>query len=175
VAPDRVTVQGPAEQRGGMPDFRGPRLSIKYDVRIPAGLSVLFKTQNGEVTLENIKALRIEAASTNGGVTGRGVTGAIDASTVNGGIRMDLSEVTDDSRIMTVNGGVRVAIAPSVNAELEATVVNGGVSVQEGLQLTGAERSRQRVAGRIGKGGPRLTLQTTNGGVRVTALGAPES
>ena len=88
---------------------------------------------------------------------------------------MDLAEVTGDTRIMTVNGGIRLTLAPTVNAELEATVINGGVSVQEGFPLSGDERNRQRVAGRLGNGGPRLLVQTTNGGVRVQSRAVPAS
>jgi hypothetical protein len=174
VAPDHVRVQGPEERDQG-PDFRRPRLSIKYDVRIPAGLNVLLKTQNGEVSLDDIKAPRIEASTTNGGITGRSLSGAVEASTVNGGIQMDIAEVTGDSRMLTVNGGIRVTVAPGINAEFEAKVVNGGVSVQEGFPLSGEERDRQRVAGRLGSGGPRLVVETTNGGVRVALRGAPGS
>jgi DUF4097 and DUF4098 domain-containing protein YvlB len=144
-------------------------------VHIPSGLNILLKTQNGEVKLENIRGIRIEAVSTNGGITGRGLSGAVEASTVNGGIQMDLDAVTGDTRMVTVNGGVMLSVAPGVNADLEATVVNGGVLVQDGLSLSGDERSRQRVAGRIGSGGPRLVVQTTNGGVRVGLRGAPGS
>ena len=174
VTPDGVSIQGPEtqERRGG---FGRRQLSIKYDVRIPSGLNIRLKTQNGEVKLENIHGIRIEASSTNGGITGRGLSGAVEASTVNGGIQMDLDAVTGDTRMVTVNGGVMLSVAPGVNADLEATVVNGGVLVQDSLPLSGDERSRQRVAGRIGSGGPRLVVQTTNGGVRVGPRGAPGS
>jgi hypothetical protein len=172
VNPERVSIQSPEGQGRGL---RRPQLSIKYDVRIPPGLNLLLKTQNGEVRLENVKGLRIEASSTNGGINGRGVSGAIDAQTVNGGITMDLEAVTGESRMVTVNGGIILSVAPGVSADLEATVVNGGVLVQDGLSLSGEERSRQRVVGRIGKGGPRLVVQTTNGGVRIGNRGAPGS
>jgi hypothetical protein len=174
VMPDRVAIRGPeGQERGGGLGRR--QLSIRYEVRIPAGLNILLKTQNGDVRLENIQGIRIEAASTNGGITGRGVSGAVEASTVNGGIQMDFDAVTGDTRMVTVNGGVILNVAPGVNADLEATVVNGGVRVQDGLTLSGDERSRDRVAGRIGSGGPRLVVQTTNGGVRVGLRGAPAS
>jgi hypothetical protein len=171
---DRVSIQLPEAQERGR-GFGRRQLSIKYDVHIPSGLNILLKTQNGEVKLENIRGIRIEAVSTNGGITGRGLSGAVEASTVNGGIQMDLEAVTGDTRMVTVNGGVMLSVAPGVNADLEATVVNGGVLVQDGLSLSGDERSRQRVAGRIGSGGPRLVVQTTNGGVRVGLRGAPGS
>ena len=166
VTPERVSIQ-PAEDQERGRRFGRPQLSMRYEVRIPPGLNLMLKTQNGEVRLENIQGVRIVASSTNGGITGRAVTGAVEAATVNGGIQMDLEGVSGETRLSTVNGGVTLTLASGVNAELEATVVNGGVQVQEGLALTAGERSRQRVAGRIGSGGPRLVLQTTNGGVRV--------
>ena len=174
VSPDRVSIQGPEPQREGR-EFGRRGVVIKYDVRIPPGLNVLLKTQNGEVRIENVRAARIEAGSTNGSITGRGISGVLEAQTVNGGITMDLEAVTGETRMVTVNGGVMLTLGPGVNAELEATVVNGGVQVQEGIALTADERTRQRVAGRIGSGGPRLVLQTTNGGVRVVPRGAPGS
>ena len=173
VAPDRVSIQGPPPHEGG--EFGRRQISISYDVRVPSGLNVILKTQNGEVKLENIHGVRIEASSTNGGITGRGLAGAVEASTVNGGIQMDLESVTGDTRMVTVNGGILLSVAPGVNAELDATVVNGGIRVQDGLSLSNDEHSRQRVAGRIGNGGPRLVVQTTNGGVRVGPRGAPGS
>jgi hypothetical protein len=164
VSPDRVVIEAPDLRGTGV---RRPQISIRYEVRVPSGLNLSFKTQNGDVRLENVKGSRIEALTTNGGITGRGVTGGIEAQTVNGGITMDLAAISGDTRMVTVNGGVVLTVAPDVNADLEATVVNGGVLVQEGLTLSGDERSRQRVTGRLGSGGPRLVVQTTNGGVRV--------
>jgi hypothetical protein len=171
VAPGRVAIRGPEGDRG----FRRQRLTIKYDVRIPPGLDVVLKTQNGGVRLENVEGRRIEAASTNGAINGRAVSGAVEASTVNGGIQLDLEAVSGDTRMTTVNGGVLLSLGPGISADLEATVVNGGVSVHDGLSLSGEERSPQRVSGRIGKGGPRLVVQTTNGGVRIGPRGAPGS
>jgi len=172
VSPDRVAIEARIEQgqRGG--GFGGPQLTIRYDVQIPPGLTVMLKTQNGEVRMENLQG-RLTASSTNGGVIGSGLSGSVDASTVNGGIQMDLTAVTGDTRLVTVNGGIRLTLAKDVSAEFEAGVVNGGVLVQEGFPLAADERTRQRVAGRINKGGPRIVVQTTNGGVRVGGRGEP--
>jgi len=51
------------------------------------------------------------------------------------------------------------------------TAVNGGVSTQDGLPLTADDRTNKRVTGRLNKGGPRISVQTTNGGVRVGVTG----
>ena len=172
VTPDGVTIETPEAQGEGR-GFGRPQLSVRYEVRVPPGLNLLFKTQNGEVRLENISGARIGATTTNGGITGRGVSGAVEAQTVNGGVTMDLASVTGDSRLSTVNGGVTLTVASGVNANIEATVVNGGIQVRDGFQMAVDEQSCQRVAGRLGSGGPRVVVQTTNGGVRLGARGAP--
>ena len=170
ISPDRVSVTSPDDQGEGV-GFR-PRLTIRYEVRIPPDLNVLLKTQNGEVRLDNIQG-RITASTTNGRITGSGIAGSIDASTVNGGIQMDLKAVTGETRLVTVNGGIQITVPPGVNADLDAGVVNGAVVVQDRFPLTADARTRQRVAGRIGNGGPRIVVQTTNGGVRVGTRGEP--
>ena len=152
-------------------DLQGRRLrqpmTIHYDVRLPAGLTVRLVTQNGDVRLDEIQGERISASTTNGGITGRGLSGAVEASTVNGGIRMDLRTVTGDSRLTTVNGGVQLTLPTSINADLEAGAVNGGAQIDEAFPFTASEQGRQRLVGRINAGGPRIVLQTTNGGSRV--------
>ena len=78
--------------------------------------------------------------------------------------------VTGDTRLVTVNGGIVLDCGArrQRRARRHAWSTAGSV-VHEGVPLSGDERTRQRVTGRINKGGPKIVLQTTNGGVRVGA------
>ena len=163
VTPERVAL----ETVGAKDGFR-QRVNVTYRINVPAGLHVSLRSQNGGARLENVDG-RFLVASTNGQITGRGISGSIDASTVNGGITMELTSVTHDVRIVTVNGAIRLDLSPDVNATLEASAINGGVVVRDGVALESTERDRQRVAGRINKGGPKIVAQTTNGGVVIRA------
>jgi hypothetical protein len=169
VGPDHVRIEGKGNDQGVSFGPHG-RVSIEYRVKVPAGLVTSFRTENGPVRLENIDG-RISVASTNGPIIGRGLSGSVDASTVNGGIEIGLTAVDGDSKIVTVNGPATVILPPEIDAELEATAVNGGVTTQDGLPLTASDRTSKRVTGRLNKGGPRITVQTTNGGVRVGMTG----
>jgi hypothetical protein len=164
VTPERVALETVAAKENG---FRR-RVNVTYRINVPAGLNVSLRSQNGGARLENVDG-RFRVASTNGQITGRGISGSIDASTVNGGITMELISVTHDVRIVTVNGAIRLDLRPDVNATLEASAINGGVVVRDGVALEATERDRQRVAGRINKGGPKIVAQTTNGGVVIRA------
>jgi hypothetical protein len=173
VGPARVAIEVQDGEKGGF-SFGKRGLEIRWDVRLPPGLTVTLRTMNGVVRLENVQGT-ITAATTNGNVSGSGVVGAVDASSVNGSVSMDLDQVVGDVRLTTVNGSVRLQLPATADAELEAATVNGGVSVDDRLALADSTRDRGRfgaatsIRGRLNKGGPRLSLQTTNGGVRVSA------
>jgi len=171
VGPARVRIDTRVEDAGDG-GFRGPRVTIHYDVRVPPGLDVFLETGNGSVTMQNIEG-RLQARATNGGITGRGLSGSVEASTVNGRIQIDLEAVTAETRIVTVNGGISLTVGPDVSVDLDATVVNGAVDVADALRLTSEEHTRQRVVGRLNRGGPRVVLHTTNGGVRVGVRDEP--
>jgi hypothetical protein len=169
VGPDHVKIEMKANDQGGSFGPHG-RVQIAYRVNVPAGLKTSFRTENGAVRLENITG-QITVASTNGPIVGRGLSGSVDASTVNGGIEIGLTSVSADSRIVTVNGPATVTVPADLDADLDAAAVNGGVTTQEELPLTARDRTNRRVTGRLNDGGPRIVVQTTNGGVRVGLTG----
>jgi len=176
VAPDRVQVRAETGDVGSFGFNRG--ITIRYEVEVPAGLTVAFKTQNGAVRVTDVDG-RITAGTTNGTVTGRGVSGAVQASTVNGSVQMDLADVSGDVRLNTVNGSIRLELPTTVDADLEALTVNGGVSVDDRLGLANVSGNRSgfgpttNISGRLNKGaGAHVSLQTTNGGVRVAPRGS---
>lgn len=171
VTPDHVRIEArtPADATSGRGLSRFGRRSavtIEYRVRLPQGLSATVRTENGQVRLDNVDG-RLEVASTNGGITGRAVSGSLMASAINGGVQLGFDTLRDDVEVTVVNGGIRIEVPKSLDAELDATTVNGGVRVDDDVPLDASVRERLRVTGRINKGGPRIVLHTTNGGVRV--------
>jgi hypothetical protein len=169
VGPNHVKIEARSADQGGSFGSSG-RVVINYRLSVPAGLATSLRTENGAVRLENIDG-DITIASTNGPIVAHGLRGSVDASTVNGGIEIGLESIAGDSTIVTVNGPATLTVSPAINAELEAAAINGGVIVQDGLPLTTRDRTNRRVAGRLNDGGPRISVQTTNGGVRVGVTG----
>jgi hypothetical protein len=159
-----------AGSRGG---FRRAPVTIKQVVRLPRGTMASFRTQNGGIKLENVQG-RLSASATNGGVTGTGLKGAVSAMVVNGGVQLQLTSVTDPMDLSVVNGGIRLELASDVKASVLATAINGGVSVDDALGLAadaGNSNSPGRFSGTLNGGGPRITAQSTNGGVRLLSGG----
>ena len=154
----------------GATGFRSS-FDVQYHVRIPDGLSVSFRTANGAINLQNLNG-RIAAATTNGGISGSGLSGAVEMQSVNGGVQADLSSVSGDIKLTTVNGTVRLDLPSDVKADLDASCVNGGISVDDRFNVNASgEDSRRRVTAALNGGGPRISAASVNGGIRIRARG----
>jgi DUF4097 and DUF4098 domain-containing protein YvlB len=152
-----------------VPRMRRINQQVRYWVKVPKGLAVNFETVNGGVRVENLDGHTL-ASTTNGGVRGIGLKGQVKASTTNGGVDITMAEVTGDIQLETTNGGIRLALPRDAKANLEARCTNGGIGVEDGwasLELT--EKSRRRFRGTLNGGGPTVSAETTNGGIRITA------
>lgn len=156
-------------------EVRAPRTSgvggheLRWTIRVPKGVNVDLRTVNGGVRLTGLNG-EIRARATNGGVTGKSLmASSLDASVTNGGIDIELDSMPARGAfdVKSVNGGINLTLPNDARADVTARCVNGGISVS-GLELElEGEQSRRRVAGKLNGGGARVTVETTNGGVRI--------
>lgn len=162
--PDRISL----ETRGPRGVFGGGNYSVQYWLSVPPGVSVKVTNTNGRITLTNL-AGPVEARTTNGGVAGRGLKGRVEASTTNGGIEVEVAAIDPDGvQLETTNGGVQLTLPSTARADVSASVTNGGIDTG-GLAIERVgESSRRRLEGRLNGGGPRIRLETTNGGIRIS-------
>jgi hypothetical protein len=160
----RVEVRAPRQfQLGGV--------EVRWTVKVPKGVVVDLRNSNGKVQINGLSG-EVHARTVNGGIEGRDLAvSALEASTVNGGVDVDIVEPIGDGATVdleSVNGGVALALAGASRARILARVTNGGISTGDlALEPTG-EQTRRRVEGTLNGGGASVTLETTNGGVRVT-------
>lgn len=149
------------------PSGEGRRIDVRYHVKVPAGVNVRLVNQNGSVDASALTGT-VRAETSNGSVKGSDLSGAIEASTTNGSVRIDVSTVASGGiRAETVNGAVTLTLPSSARADVRASCVNGRIAV-DGLKLDGPETTRRRVEGRLNGGGPKVILETTNGGIKLT-------
>jgi hypothetical protein len=159
----RLETQGPP--RGIL---SGGHYSVRYWVNVPATASVRVENTNGRVRVTDL-AGPVEASTTNGGVSGHGLKGRVEASTTNGGVEMDVDAVhAEGIRLETTNGGVSLTLPSSAKADIEAEVTNGGIDTGSLNIERAGESTRRKLDGRLNGGGPRVRLETTNGGVHIT-------
>ncbi|HXG87959.1 MAG TPA: hypothetical protein VNJ02_06450 [Vicinamibacterales bacterium] len=151
------------------PRINGPsRHEIKWTIKVPRGVAVDLRTVNGGVKMDGLEG-EIRARSTNGGITGTGlIATGIDAAVTNGGVEIDLAKAITSGTfdIEAVNGGVTFNMPADSQADLSGRCVNGGVSVT-GLEVEKiGEETRRRMDAKLNGGGARVSLETTNGGVK---------
>jgi DUF4097 and DUF4098 domain-containing protein YvlB len=157
-----ITIDGAAAQV----DARTSGGSIKVgDTDGPVDV----RTSGGSISLARIRGSVI-ARTSGGGITIEDATGSVDASTSGGSIRATLSgQINADSKLSTSGGGITVAIAPNVAADLDARASGGGVSSDVPITVQGT-MDDDELRGKINGGGPKLTLRTSGGGIRVRSL-----
>ena len=155
--------------RGGGGMFGQNHASVEYEVRVPASAEVKATTVNGGVEINGVEG-RVVAEATNGGIEGRGIGGPIDATTTNGGVDVELTKVADGGvKLECTNGGITLRLPTDAKASISARVTNGGIDTG-GLALKArGEATRRRLDGDLNGGGPRITLEGTNGGITLVA------
>jgi hypothetical protein len=164
VTPGRVSIS--TERMSGV--MIGARFEVVYHVKAPKAAVINAMTTNGAVTLKGLSG-QVAARTTNGGVTGSDLTGGVEARTTNGQVSIDLASLGKDKiSLGTTNGGLTLTLSETAKADLSATCTNGGISVS-GLKLETTEESRRHIEGRLNGGGTPIELRTTNGGIRVRA------
>ena len=124
---------------------------------------------NGTITVEGGSG-ELEASTTNGDVRIRRFDGRIAADTTNGNIRIEDVVFKDGLEADTTNGSITlVLVSPeTVNADLDASVTNGHITVDFPVTLKALRQSKRHVEAKIGQGGPLIELHTTNGSISLT-------
>ena len=141
-------------------------VSVRFTVRVPAGVRFVGRTVNGDIEAEGLTG-DVQATTVNGGVR-LSTAGQAEAETVNGSITASVGQASgaDALTFKTVNGSIAVELPASANADLRAATVNG--DIQSDFPLHGSTRiSRRSLSGTIGSGGRRLALETVNGSIRI--------
>ncbi|RPJ78477.1 MAG: hypothetical protein EHM13_14575 [Acidobacteria bacterium] len=163
VTGDVVRLETVLPKAGGM--RRGGE--VRYYLKVPATVSVKVHNTNGQVRVDGVTGA-VVAETTNGGVRGVNLGGDVEASTTNGGVELEVRDLARNGvKADTTNGGITLFVPENVKAQFRATTRNGGISLS-GLTVDG-ENGRNLVEGTINGGGPRISLGTTNGGIRVRA------
>lgn len=156
-----VQVSGPERRRG-----RSWYASFKLDV--PRTQALRLQADNGGLHVTDLEG-DVDLHTINGGLHLDRVGGHVRGETVNGGIHLELtgSEWQGEGlELRTTNGGLHLEIPGDYNARLEASTVNGGVHSELGSTRPGRRRGG-RIATDLGRGGPLLRLETTNGGLHI--------
>jgi DUF4097 and DUF4098 domain-containing protein YvlB len=105
------------------------RITAKYDVTLPAGVSARLATVNGEVNVRDVDA-ELDLSSVNGNVRAVGARRSVRAHTVNGKVEATAAQLPAGASwdCRTVNGAVTLTFPKDARFDLHASVMSGAIS-----------------------------------------------
>jgi len=141
-------------------------VNVHFRVEVPADVDVVGRTVNGDVEALDLQS-DIEAVTVNGDIE-ISTTGFAAAQTVNGSIEAEIGamELRNDIEFSTVNGSITVDLHDAVDADLDASWLNGSFDSDLPFSMQGLV-SRRSARGALGNGGAQIELKTINGSIRI--------
>ena len=151
---------------GGRMNSRDNDTQVEFRIRLPDGVRLTGRTVNGDVKALGL-ASDVVLSTVNGDVD-VSTTGYAEASTVNGSIDARIGQMNSWGGLSfeTVNGSVTLDLPDDVDADLDARWVNGDLDSSLPLRIEG-RLSRRRIQGMLGDGGPKISVSTVNGSIRI--------
>lgn len=126
------------------------------------------ETVNGAVEIDGASGV-LEVQTTNGSIHTQRIRGRLRAKTTNGRVRASFSTPPEgEVALNTTNGSVRLTLPAQTHANVVARTTNGSIASDFPLIIQG--KFGKKVEGRLGAGGPPITLSTLNGSIRISKL-----
>lgn len=141
-------------------------VSVDFRVRLPRGVRLAAHVVNGSIEGHGL-ASEVTANTVNGAIR-LSTSATAEATTVNGAIETALGSLDGKGALAftTVNGSIVLRVGRGAGAEIEASTVNGGISTDFPLTVSGGIGPRS-IHGTIGGGGRTVKLTTVNGSIRL--------
>lgn len=105
------------------------RISARYEVTLPAGVTAIFKTVNGEVTVKDADG-ELDLSSVNGNVRVAGTRRSFQARTINGRVEATAALLPPGASVdcRTVNGAVLLTLPKDAKFDLTASAMSGAIA-----------------------------------------------
>lgn len=143
--------------------------SVEYTLTVPRGARVEdVSLVNGGLDIQGLTG-PVHASSVNGKVVARGLSGPVNLSVVNGRLEATIDSVNGSGSInlSAVNGPLVATIPSDANATVRADTVHGSISNDFNLPVRVGEYVGRELAGRLGQGGTRVSLNNVNGSIQI--------
>lgn len=124
---------------------------------------------SGDIQLEAKGSGNVDAHTGSGNVSLRGVSGTLRAETGSGDLDVE-GKQTGNWEISTGSGDVELRLGGNAAFDLDASTSSGELVVDHPVTMTvegRVERARHSVRGKVGAGGPQLTVHTSSGDVHI--------
>lgn len=147
----------------------GCEYGADFDIKGPDSISLDLENANGNISVNGLAA-DVKLATTNGDILAENFKGSIEGRSTNGDIECEMA-VFDDTQSITLsstNGDTTLRLPADVSAVFDASAITGEVIISgfDQLKLNLDEPSHK--SGKIGSGIGRISIQSTNGDVKIS-------
>ena len=147
-------------------------VAVDFTVRLPKRVRLGASTVSGAVHVANATAPLV-LASINGEVDAETSAGPVRATSVNGSVRARVRAFGDTGEVslLTVNGEATAELPARLDADVEASTVNGAIETDYPLAVTG--KLGKHLHGTLGAGGRKVRITTVNGAINLRKVTHP--
>jgi DUF4097 and DUF4098 domain-containing protein YvlB len=146
---------------------RKPSVSVRFEVKVPEKINLDIGNVNGNIDITGASG-KIKTRTTNGSIYLAEIKGETSCSSTNGSISVELEKVFDfdEMSFKTTNGKIKLTVPSHIEANVEASTVNGGIDTELPLEVHG-RFNRKSIRGKVNGGGGDILLKTVNGGITI--------
>lgn len=160
-------------------------LKVEFDLLIPKDYNVELNTSGGALSVKDLTGelkARTSGGSINiGNITGDvklhtsggsistdTITGNLNAHTSGGSINVTIDkQFTQDAKLTTSGGSITAYLISDIQADIYASTSGG--RVKSDFEIDGIVK-KMSVKGKINGGGPKLTLKTSGGSIKIKEI-----
>jgi len=151
-----------------------------FDIEVPSDIELVLRTVNrGDIQVKKTTG-DYDIRGLNGGIEMDDVAGSGMVSTLNGKVKVTYTRnPAKDTKYHTLNGSVDIFFRGTPDADMQFHKLNGEIFTDFELTMLPVSgnssdtngkwiyRSNREIAGRAGRGGPKLSFETLNGSIRL--------
>lgn len=126
---------------------------------------LIAETGSGDVEFDQTNSGNVTAHTGSGNIRLRNVKGGVEAHTGSGDVEVD-GEATQAWDVETGSGNVNLRLPQNASFDLKAESSSGSIEMGRPITVQGTMK-RNRIEGKVGNGGPLLTLHTGSGDIRL--------
>ena len=145
-------------------------VKVFFEVKLPRrARKVELSSGTADVEISKLEA-PLTVSVRDGSINLEDVRGPVEAKSVNGSIDVVYRSAKREGahKFASVNGSVKVRLIEGMNADVKASVVNGGIDVDGRLGLLAQKRQvGWAVDAPLGGGGELLSIKTVNGSIKI--------
>ena len=123
------------------------------------------RTVDGSCSMADVKG-DVEVNTTDGSIRVDGILSGLRAASVDGSVHVEAGEgstVSQEWRLSAIEGSVTFGIPQTFSADLEASTVDGHISIDVPAELR--TMGQRKLTAKLGSGGAPVSISTTDGSI----------